>query len=231
MQCCNNLTAVINFVARYCNVFRVLLINIYFGHRVQNTLIWCWVGLLRHRFQACRQALTTLTHSSFHHGFPGLRVVRWVERGNAFCPASTRVVVSEEAVSSSGRVEKSGGSRSAFVKASRDRGGDGWGRHLGRSIFFRIHSCREESLRYWSFDMMWRASWSVLSQAERQTREMRRFAVERRRGRGAMFTSDKAILTAVSTTSLPRTPVCEGTHWKMMFQPSVLRWRRLRCVA
>ena len=40
-----------------------------------------------------------------------------MERWNAFCPASTRVVVSEETASSSGRVEKSGGSRSAFVKA------------------------------------------------------------------------------------------------------------------
>ena len=96
---------------------------------------------------------------------------------------------------------------------------------------FRIHSCGEESLRYWPMDVMWRASWRMLSQAERQTREMRRFAMERGKGRGVMFTSDKAILAAASATLLPLTPGCEGTHWKMMFQPSVLRWRRVCCVA
>ncbi|KAG0708272.1 hypothetical protein GWK47_024037 [Chionoecetes opilio] len=64
------------------------------------------------------------------------------------------------------------------------------------------------------------------SKVERQTREIRRLAAESGRGKGVVFTSVKAILAAESATSLPGIPAWEGTHWKTISHPSLVRARR-----
>ena len=91
--------------------------------------------------------------------------------------------------------------------------------------FFLIPGCGEESL---PIEVVRRKLRSVLSQVVRQAREMRCLAVESCKGKRVMFISDRAILVAAAAgTSLPRMLLCEGTHWSVMSQPSVARWRRV----
>ncbi|XP_045101177.1 uncharacterized protein LOC123498105 [Portunus trituberculatus] len=83
------------------------------------------------------------------------------------------------------------------------------------------HGCGEELWRYWAMEVTRRPVARVVSEVEWHTRDMRRLAVEIGRGKGIMFISDRAILAAVSATSLPQIPVWEGTHWRVNSQPSV----------
>ena len=57
-------------------------------------------------------------------------------------------------------------------------------------------------------------------EVERQTRDMRRLAVEWQR-EVVMFTSDKAILAAASATASQGTRV-GGTHWKVAPRKNIL---------
>ncbi|KAG0716891.1 Low-density lipoprotein receptor-related protein 2 [Chionoecetes opilio] len=63
----------------------------------------------------------------------------------------------------------------------------------------------------------------AVCRVERQTREIMRLAAESGRGKGVVFTFVKAILAAESATSLPGIPAWEGTHWKTISHPSLVR--------
>ncbi len=89
------------------------------------------------------------------------------------------------------------------------------------------HGCGSESVRYCPKEAIQRVLLRVLFQAEQHTRDMRRLAVWSGRGRGVMFTSDKAILAAASATAFPLIPECEGTHCRVIPQPSDVMCRRL----